>query len=196
MIAAATRRLVGDLFAYADLGVVQAKGFPDPVPAYRILGTGAAESRFKALHGALIPLVGREEEIGLLLRAWQQATGGDGQVVMLAGEPGIGKSRILAALLEEIRDQSHVCLRYFCTPHRQDSALYPVAAQLEYAAGFERNDPPDARLGKLENLLAQTLPLAEDLALLAELLSIPTADRYPPLTLTPQGKRKKTLRRC
>src|SRR5262249_28759716 len=137
-----------------------------PVSAYRILGTGAAKSRFEALHAALTPLVGREEEISLLLRGWRQAAGGEGRVVLLSGEPGIGKSRILAALEEQLADQPKACLRYSCSPHHQDSALSPVTAQLEQAASFARDDSPDARLAKLQGLLARTLSPMEDVVLL------------------------------
>ena len=147
VIAAATRRLVGGLFECLDLGAVEAKGFAGPVRAYRVLGPGTAESRFEAFHAAaLAPLVGREEEMGLLLRRWGQAEGGEGRVVLLSGEAGVGKSRLLAAVQERLADEPHLVLRYFCSPHRQDSPLHPVIAQLERAAGFARGDPPEARL--------------------------------------------------
>ena len=194
VIAEATRRLVGDLFECADLGAVEAKGFAAPVRAYRVLGVGAAASRFEAFHAAaLAPLVGREEEIDLLLRRWRQARSGEGRVVLLAGEPGVGKSRLLAALQERLGEEPHVRLRYFCSPHHQDSALHPVMAQLERAAGFARGDPPEVRLGKLEALLAPTSPPAEDVALLAELLSVPVGDRYASPPLAPQRKRELTF---
>ena len=142
---------------------------------------------------ALAPLVGREEELELLLRRWRQARRGEGRVVLLSGEPGIGKSRLLAALQERLAGEPHVALRYFCSPHRQDSALHPIIAQLERAAGFGRDDPPPARLAKLDALLAPTSPPAEDVALLAELLSIPGRDRHPAPALTPQLKRERTF---
>src|SRR6516164_1264894 len=150
--------------------------------------------RFEALHGTTTPLVGRDEEIDLLVRRWEQVKGGDGQVVLISGEPGIGKSRIAETLLERLGNEPHIRLRYFCSPHHQDSALYPSIAQLERAAGFERQDTDEQRLAKLEAVLAQgTNDLSQVVPLLAELLSVPTGDRYPPLSLTPQKRKEKTL---
>ncbi len=195
VIAAATRRLVGDLFECADLGAVEANGFALPVRAYRVLGAGAIESRFEALHAgaALEPLIGRGEELELLLRCWHQAKGGEGQVVLLSGEPGIGKSRLLAALQERLAAEPQVALRYFCAPHRQDSAFHPIIAQLGRAAMLGRSDPPPVRLAKLATLLARTQTPPEDVALLAELLSIPGGERYPAVAFTPQLKRERTF---
>ncbi len=194
VIAAGTRRLVGDLFECVDLGGITAKGFAEPVRAYRVLGIGAAASRFEAFHAAaLAPLVGREAEIGLLRRRWGQAKGGRGGTVLLSGEAGVGKSRLLAVVQEVLGDEPHAILRYFCSPHHQDSTLHPVTTQLARAAGFARGDPPGARLAKLEALLAPTPSPAEDVALLADLLSLPLDDRYPPSPLTPQGKRERTF---
>src|SRR5262249_55395718 len=144
-----TRRLLGDLFECHDLGVIEVKGFSEPVHAYQVVGVSAIESRFEALHGAtLTPLVGREEQIDLLLRQWHRAKGGEGRVVLLSGEPGIGKSRLTAALDERIENEPHIRIRYFCSPQRQDSALHPFIAQLERAAGFEREDTPEVKLDK------------------------------------------------
>ena len=129
VIAAATRRLVGGLFECADLGAVEAKGFAGPVRAYRVLGVGAAESRFEAFHAAaLAPLVGREEELDLLLRRWRQAEGGEGRVVLLSGEPGSASRGCSRRCRSGSADEPHVRLRYFCSPHHQDSALHPVIA--------------------------------------------------------------------
>jgi predicted ATPase len=186
-----TRRLLGDLFECHDLGAIEVKGFLEPVHAYRVVGESAIESRFEALHGlVLTPLVGREDEIDLLLRQWHRAKGGAGRVVLLSGEPGIGKSRLAAALHERIENEPHTRLRCFCSPHHQDSALHPSIAQLERAAGFEREDTPEVKLDKLA-VLAPASP--EDGALLAELLSLPTEGRLPSLQLTPQRKKEKTF---
>jgi len=154
------------------------------------------ESRFEALHtSGLTALVGREEESELLLGRWARAKTGEGQVVLLSGEAGIGKSRLTAALLERLVGEPHTRLRYFCSPQHTDSALYPSIAQLERAAGFRRDDADDQRLKKLEALLAQgTSDLSEAVPMLAELLLIPTGDRYPPLNLTPQKRKERTLK--
>jgi class 3 adenylate cyclase len=189
-----TRRLLGELFEYRDLGYVELKGFTEPGRAYQVLHQSAIESRFEALHSAqLTPLVGREQEIELLVRRWERAKSGNGQVVLLSGEPGIGKSRIASVLLEKIQTEPHIRLRYFCSPYHQDSALYPIVAQMERAAGFERDDTVDTRLDKLERLLATTSPSKEDVALLADLLALPGSGRYAALDLTPQQKKEKTF---
>jgi class 3 adenylate cyclase/tetratricopeptide (TPR) repeat protein len=194
VIASSTQRLTGGLFEYRDLGAVALKGFAENVTAWQVLGAGAAESRFEALRASTTPLVGRDEEIELLLRRWEQAKRGDGCVVLISGEPGIGKSRIAETILERLTGEPHTRLRYFCSPHHQDSALYPSITQLERAAGFRRDDTDEQRLDKLEAVLAQgTNDLCEAVPLLADLLSIPTGDRYPPLNLTPQKRKEKTL---
>jgi hypothetical protein len=126
VITAGTRRLVGNLFEYRDLGAVEVKGIAAPVPAWQVLRPSAVASRFEALHGsALTPLIGRDEEIDLLLRRWARAKAGDGQVVLICGEPGIGKSRITAELEHRLQAEPHIRLRHFCSPYHQDSALYP-----------------------------------------------------------------------
>jgi predicted ATPase len=153
------------------------KGFAEPIHAYRVVRASSVESRFEALRTTTTPLVGRDEEIDLLMRRWQQAKSGDGSVVLISGEPGIGKSRIAATLVERLSADAHTRLRYFCSPHHQDSALYPSIAQLERAAGFRREDTADQRLDKLETVLAQgTNDLNEVVPLLADLLSISTSD--------------------
>ena len=146
-------------------------------------------SRFEALRSGATPLVGRDEELELLLRRWQQAKSGEGRVVLISGEPGIGKSRLTAALSEQIGTEPHTRLRYFCSPHHQDSALYPFIAQLERAAGFARDDTVEAKLGKLRALLAPGTRDDDDIALLSELLSLPSS--AADLNLSPQRKREK-----
>ena len=194
VIAEDTRRLLGNLFELQDLGAKELKGIAGSVRAWAALRPSAVESRFEALRTATTPLVGRDEEIELLMRRWEQAKSGDGTVVLISGEPGIGKSRIAQTIVERISAEPHMRLRYFCSPHHQDSALYPSIAQLERAAGFRREDTPEQRLDKLEAVLAQgTNNLSEAVPLLADLLSIPTGERYPALNLTPQKRKEKTL---
>jgi len=194
VIGPATRRLLGELFELRDLGPVKVKGLAEPVHAYEVLRASAGESRFEALRAEQTPLVGRQEEIGVLHRRWQQAKAGEGQVVLFLGEPGIGKSRIGAALLEQLASEPQVRLRYFCSPYHTTSPLHPFISQLEHAAGFAPDDPPRVKLDKLEALLApSTKNLAEDAPLIAELLSLSTEERYPPLKLSPQQKKQRTL---
>jgi class 3 adenylate cyclase/predicted ATPase len=192
VIAEGTRRLARGLFDYDDLGRVPLKGLTDPVQAWRVLGLRAVESRFEAQHEtSLTPLVGRDEELDLLLRRWRRAAGGEGCVVLLSGEPGIGKSRLAVALEERLGNERHTRLRHFCSPQHGDSALYPIVVQLERAAGLARHDTPQARVDKLEALLGARPGHESDLQLFAELLSIPTGDRWPPLDWSPQRKKEK-----
>jgi class 3 adenylate cyclase/predicted ATPase len=194
VIAAGTRRLVGDLFEYRDLGAVEVKGIARPVAAWQVLRPSVVESRFEALRGSsLSQLVGRDEEIDLLLRRWARAKAGNGQIVLVSGEPGIGKSRITAALEEHLRTEPHLRLRYFCSPYHQDSALYPFIDQLGRASGFADDDPPVARLEKLEALLARAAPPNEDVAFLADLLSLPTSECHPLPNVSPQRKKERTF---
>jgi class 3 adenylate cyclase/predicted ATPase len=193
VIAASTRRLVGDLFEYRDLGAVEIKGI-GPVPAWSVLRPSVVASRFEALRGsALSPLIGRDEEIALLLRRWACAKAGVGQIVPVSGEPGIGKSRITAELEKRLHADPHLWLRYFCSPYHQDSALYPFIDQLGRASGFARDDPPSARVEKLETLLAQAGPPEQDMALLVDLLSLPRSERHQLPNLSPQRKKERTL---
>ncbi len=188
VIAPGTRRLLGELFDLVDLGERPLKGLGRPVRAWRVLGESVAEGRFEALHtSGLTPLIGRQEELDLLLRRWQQAKEGEGQVLLLSGEAGIGKSRIIQALHERLAGEPHTRLRYFCSPYHVNSALYPVLGQLERAADFQRNDSSDAKLRKLDLLLGRGGGNASRaVPLIAALLSIPTEDRFPPLDLTPE----------
>ncbi len=190
-----TRALVGDLFAFEDLGGQALKGFDAPVRAWRVTGEGGAESRFDAVraHG-LTPLTGRDEELGLVLRRWQQAKDGDGQAVMLSGEAGIGKSRLVDALRERISGEPHFRLRYQCSPYHANSALYPIIQRLERAAGITREDSNAARHDKLVARLATSgEPGPETVSLLADLLSIPLDARYPRLDMDPGQKKQQTL---
>ena len=194
VIAPGTRRLVGDLFEYRDLGTVELKGIAAPVSAWQVLRPSVVASRFEALRGAtLTKLVDREEEIDLLLRRWARAKSGDGQVVLISGEAGIGKSRITAELQERLRAEPYLRLRYFCSPYHQDSALFPFIDQLGRASGFVSDDLPTTKLDKLETLLARAAPPAEDMALLADLLSLPASERHPLPNLSPQRKKERTL---
>jgi class 3 adenylate cyclase/predicted ATPase len=190
-ISDSTRRLTGGAFEYRDLGRVTLRGLADPVQAWQVTGTSVVQSRFEAQHGtALTPLVGREEELELLWRRWQRAKSGEGQVVLLSGEPGIGKSRLTVVLQERLQGEPHTRLRYFCSPHHTDSAFNPIISQLERAAGFDREDPPGIKIDKLRALLGSAPENQEERLLLAELLSIPTAHR---LNLTPQRKKERTI---
>ena len=140
----------------AILDLVTLKGSPDAVPAWQVVEEAAVESRFEAMHaGTIPPVIGRDEEFDLLLRRWRQATEGEGQLVLLSGEPGIGKSRLIAALEERLRGEPHDNLRYFCTPHHQDSALYPIVTRWQRDLRFARGDTSQERLHKLEAALSQ-----------------------------------------
>jgi class 3 adenylate cyclase/energy-coupling factor transporter ATP-binding protein EcfA2 len=191
VIADGTRRQVGDLFDLVDLGPKSLAGFAEPQHAWRVVGESGVLSRFEALRSGTTPLIGRAEEIDLLSRRWGQAKTGEGRVVVLTGEPGIGKSRLTAALYDLTEGERHIRLRYFCAPHRQDSALYPVIVQLEHAASFERDDSPERKRAKLGDLLASNAHGSEDVALLGELLSIPGAAEVS--GLSPQRKRERTF---
>jgi class 3 adenylate cyclase/predicted ATPase len=194
VIAESTRRLLGNLFELEDLGAKDLKGIAGPTRAFAVLRIGSVESRFDAMHASgLTPLVGREEENELLLRRWARAKNGEGQVVLISGEAGIGKSRLTAALLEQLTSEPHTRLRYFCSPQATDSAFYPIIGQMERAAGFTHNDAPACKLDKLDAVLARSSTLTEDKALFAELLSLSNDGRYPAVALTPQQRRQKTM---
>jgi class 3 adenylate cyclase/predicted ATPase len=194
VIAEATRRLLGNLFELRDLGRKELKGIAEPVRVFAALRASSVESRFEAMHpGGLTALVGREEELELLLRRWARAKTCEGQVVLLSGEAGIGKSRLAAALMEGLTAERYTRLRYFCSPQHTDSALYPIIGQMERAAGLAHDDKPQAKLDKLDAVLAQTSTSKEDVALFAEMLSLPNDGRYPVLELAPEQRRQRTL---
>ena len=195
LISESTHNLIEGLFVCENLGPQSLKGISKPVDVYRVQGETDARSRFEAVASrGLMPMVGREQEMALLLDRWEQAKGGEGQVVLLSGEAGIGKSRIVEMLRDGVGAEDHVRLRYQCSPYHTNSALHPIIDQLERAGGFARDDPIDIRLDKLESLLAQSsTESAEAAPLLAALLSIPTGDRFAPLEMSPELQKERTL---
>jgi class 3 adenylate cyclase len=192
VLAGATRRLIGDLFRLRDLGRQAVKGFADPVEAWVVEGVAAAESRFEAARRGLTDLVGRAAEAALLSNRLREAWAGAGQIVLLSGEAGIGKSRLAAQLAAEVASEPYTRLRYQCSPYHRDSVLHPFVVQLGRAARLAAEDPPETQLDKLEAILAPAR-IAETASLLASLLSIPTGDRYPPLALSAAQQRRLTL---
>ena len=194
VIADGTRQLIGDLFELQYLGSKDLKGIAGPVRGWAALQASLVESRFEAMHSSgLTALVGREEETELLLRRWSRAKAGEGQVVLLSGEAGIGKSRLTAALLESVVSEPHTRLRYFCSPQHTDSAFFPIIGQMDRAAAFAHDDTAQAKLDKLDTVLARSFTPSHDAALFAEMLSLPNDGRYPILEMTPQQRRQKTM---
>jgi class 3 adenylate cyclase/tetratricopeptide (TPR) repeat protein len=197
VIAASTRRLVGNAFELTDLGEQDLKGIAEPVRAWRVDRALVTASRFDARRGAsaLTPLVGREEELDLLLRRWSQARDGEGQVVLLSGEPGIGKSRTLSALHERLEARGVQALRFQCSPYYVNSAFWPVIDNFERALKFARDETVDSKLDKLETLIVTQYgrPLT-DVRFVAAILSIPCELRYGAVSMTPQKHKDETLR--
>jgi len=194
VVAESTQRLLGALFELRDLGVQNLEGIAEGGHAFKVVRLSSVESRFEALHASgLSALVGREEELELLLRRWSRTKAGLGQAVLFSGEAGIGKSHLTAVLLEAIASEPHTRLRYFCSPQHIDSAFYPIINQLERAAGLARDDAPQNKVDKLDALLAAVSTSKQDAALFAELLSLPNDGRYPTVDLTRQERRQRTL---
>jgi class 3 adenylate cyclase/predicted ATPase len=192
LISEATRKLVGDVFALEKVELHNLKGRSEI--AWHIIGPKASTSRFETHVLTLTNFVGREQEVALLVDRWQQVNQGEGQVVLLAGEAGIGKSRIVEAFRQMISGTSQSILRHQCSPYHVDSALYPIITELEHAANVVSNDPSSVRLGKIEGLLKKEgLNLEETLPVLAALLSIAPGDRYPPPDVDPQRRKERTL---
>jgi predicted ATPase/class 3 adenylate cyclase len=195
LISDATYRLVHGLFSCQDLGSHDVKGLSTPLHAYRVTGAGAAQTRLDlSVAAGLTPLVGREQEVGLLLGRWDQAKDGLGQVVLLSGEAGIGKSRLVRVLKEHVASEPHTRWECRCSAYHQDSALHPMIDLFEHALTFSRDDAPAEKLRKLELGLARyDLARPDTVALWASFLSVPLPERYPALRLTPQRHKQKTF---
>jgi class 3 adenylate cyclase/tetratricopeptide (TPR) repeat protein len=194
VVDAATYRLIAGLFDCRNLGTFDLKGFSDPIPAWRVLGEIPVQSRFEARHASGIgPLVDRDEDLEMLLRRWRQARDGEGRMVLISGDPGIGKSRLVAALQSAVMQEPHTSLRYFWSPHHRGTALHPVIARWEQAAGFLPTDTPETKLDKLTAAAQAFDATSEEMSLLAEMLSVPGGSRYPPLEVSPQRKKERTF---
>jgi class 3 adenylate cyclase/tetratricopeptide (TPR) repeat protein len=195
LVSESTRRLLGKAFELKALGPQTLKGFSAPVTAWLIVGEGENVSRFEASRPeALTPFVGRETEVALLVERWQRAVTGDGQVALLSGEAGIGKSRVLSMLRGQIARENHLVLRYQCSPHHVNDAFYPVIGQIWHAAGFVGGEPTAVRLAKLERMIATTGLACDEIApFLASLLAIPTGERYPSLDMAPSELKERTI---
>jgi TOMM system kinase/cyclase fusion protein len=193
-ISDATHRLVQGYFTCDDLGRHSLKGIDTPVYVYQVMGASAAQSRLDVAEATgLTPLVGREHEVGLLRERWAQSQDGRGQVVLLSGEAGIGKSRLVEVLREHVRSQGATRLVFRCSPYHQQSALFPVIEHLQRVVHWHRHETPEAKLEALEQALRTSrLPLEDVTPLLAALLSLPHPAHYPVINLTPQRQRQKT----
>ena len=195
VIGQTTHQMLGSLFDMADLGTHSLKGFRTLVRAWRVVGESKSEGRFEALHGAaMVPLVGRDHESGLLLERWSWAKAGEGQVILLSGEPGIGKSRLVENLRQPLQADRPTRMRFQCSPFYTNSALHPVIEHLGRAASIDQGDDPSLKLDKLEELISQAIgPPRKATPLLASLMSIPTGSRYLPIDLSPQRQKEETL---
>jgi predicted ATPase/class 3 adenylate cyclase len=193
VICANTRRIAAGQFEYRDLGLIPLKGLAESVQAWQVLKATEVESDLAPRHTAKVKTLGRDEEIDLLLRRWRRASQGEGQVIVLAGEPGIGKSHIAHALQELLEAEPHIRLRYFCSEHHSNSVLFPFINQLERSARFQHGDSPEQKLAKLETVLAQSSADAEQTAVLADLLALSASERRFSLDLSPQKRKEKTL---
>jgi class 3 adenylate cyclase/tetratricopeptide (TPR) repeat protein len=188
-----TRLLVGQLFTCADVGELTLKGYPEPVHVWRVEGDGAVHSRSEVLHvSPLPPMIGREEELEILLRRWDRAQRWQGQVVLITGEPGIGKSRLVAALEQRLVPDGCMRVRYFCARHQEHSSLHPIIAHLTHAAGFDRADTAAEKSKKLRALMAPGNPSAEDIALVADLLALPP-EGFATLSFSPERRKQQTF---
>ncbi|WP_249726422.1 adenylate/guanylate cyclase domain-containing protein [Bradyrhizobium sp. sBnM-33] len=195
VISGRTKTIAGPQFEYLDLGKIEIKGFAKPVAAWQVAGKTTVTSRSHALQSCdVLPLIGRDKELEHLLRRWERAKSGEGQVVLLSGEAGIGKSRLTVALLEQLAREPHIRLQYFCSPQHTDSTLYPVIGEMWRATGSAHDDSQQAKADKLDALLAQSSTPSEDAALFAEMLSLPNDGRYPTVEVEPQLRRQKTLK--
>src|SRR6202521_1533191 len=196
VVSAATREMLGDHFDIEDLGASELKGFAEPVPAWRVLSARDVESRFAATRtGSAAPLVGRQEEMGLLSRAWDGSSHGRGQVVLIQGEVGLGKSRLVEGL-REAAGKDHIWVALRCSPFHTASAFHPIIEHLKRLFGWQPEDTEHQHLAKLEAGLAgfRSLPLSESVRLFADLMSVPVPeDRFPRLSMTAQQQRDATL---
>jgi hypothetical protein len=194
VISAASYRFIEGMFECRDLGAQQLKGVTTPLTAYRVLNESDIQSRFEmAVHRGLTPLVGRTEELALLQQRWALAKSGAGQVVLVSGEPGIGKSRLVQELKEHVNTDGATRIEFRCSPYHQNSAFYPIIEHLQRLLQFTREDSPATKLEKLQPTLSHyRFPQADTLPLLAALLSLPHPEGYPPITLSPQKQKEKT----
>src|SRR5262245_23604700 len=194
VISAPTARLVRGLFECQDLGPQLLKGLTIPLSVYRVVGESEAQSRFEvAIRTGLTPLIGRGHEMGVLRERWEQARQGEGQVVLLSGEPGIGKSRLVQELKEQLAHEGATRIEFRCSPYHRNSAFYPIIDHLQRLLQLGRDDSPTTKLEKLQHMLSYYhFPQADTLPLLAALLSLPHPEGAPPITLSPQKQKQKT----